>query len=391
RWQRPLTAASDMSLQLYYDRAQRAEDFVGQQHDTLDLEFQHRSQVGVRHRLVWGLGYRQVATRVDLSPIISADSDRFRLESWNAFAQDEISLWDERLRLTLGLKVEDNDFSGLEYQPAVRTLWKFSEHASVWGAVSRAVRAPSIMERHSALRAATLAPGTASPPIPLPVVLEAGGNPRFDSEYLVAYEAGLRSRPFERLALDVAVYYNDYDDLRTVDGDSFRIAPDGSHAIVSTAFNNNAEGDAYGAEIGADWLVRDGWRLIGAYSYIDLRLRSANNRVNVGSGTVERNAPERQLSLRSQHTLAEDVAVDLWLRYVDDSASAALNQRVIETIDAYWDLDLRLAWLPRPDVELELVAQNLLDGARFEGDMEALTTTQVEVQRAVYAALRLRF
>ena len=391
RWQRPLTAASDMSLQLYYDHTRRDEGYIGQQHDTFDLEYQHRSQFAARHQFVWGLGYRNIVTRVDLTPTVTADRDRFNLDFWNAFAQDEIQLWDERLRLTLGIKLEHNDFSGLEYQPTARALWKFNGHSSLWGAVSRAARAPSIMERHSSLYAKTLPPGATAVPLPLPVALVAQGSERFDSEYLVAYEAGWRNRHFERLALDATVYYHDYDELRGSSVQALQIAPDGSHIILPMTFDNNASGHSRGLEINADWLVRDGWRLIGAYSHIDLQIQDNGGLINSGGQTMERNAPENQLSLRSQHNLAEHFSLDFWLRYVDDSASASVAQRTPEKIDAYWDLDLRLAWRVRPGLELELVAQNLLDNARREGDLEALGGASVEVQRAVYASVRLGF
>jgi len=48
--------------------------------------------------------------------------------------------WDGRLRVTIGTKYEHSDFTGVEYQPNLRVLWKASEAHTLWAAVSRAVR-----------------------------------------------------------------------------------------------------------------------------------------------------------------------------------------------------------------------------------------------------------
>lgn len=58
--------------------------------------------------------------------------------------QDQITLVDDRLTLYLGTKLEQNDFTGLEYEPAARLLWLLDERRSAWGAISRAVRNPAI-------------------------------------------------------------------------------------------------------------------------------------------------------------------------------------------------------------------------------------------------------
>ncbi len=62
---------------------------------------------------------------------------RYNLAS--GFLQDEISL-PHAVRVTLGTKLEHNDFSGFEVQPSVRAAWDFSPTQMLWGAVSRAVQ-----------------------------------------------------------------------------------------------------------------------------------------------------------------------------------------------------------------------------------------------------------
>jgi iron complex outermembrane receptor protein len=57
-------------------------------------------------------------------------------------------------------------------------------------------------------------------------------------------------------------------------------------------------------------------------------------------------------------------------------------------VPAYVVADLRLAWTPRPGLELALVARNLCDGGHGEfGAVE----TRSEIEPAVFASLRWTF
>ena len=59
----------------------------------------------------------------------------------NVFAQDEIGLG-RGVFMTVGSKLERNEFSGWELQPTIRGRWS-APRRSVWGAISRAVRVPT--------------------------------------------------------------------------------------------------------------------------------------------------------------------------------------------------------------------------------------------------------
>jgi len=63
------------------------------------------------------------------------------------FIQDEYSLLKDTLTFTAGTKVEHNDYTGYEIQPSVRSLYTPHKSHKFWGAVARAVRTPSRIER----------------------------------------------------------------------------------------------------------------------------------------------------------------------------------------------------------------------------------------------------
>src|SRR4029078_10786616 len=77
---------------------------------------------------------------------------------------------------------------------------------TIWGAISRAVRTPTRIDED--LVAPN--PNTGPPLFLLP-------NREFGSESLLAYELGYRIQPTTYLSFDLAGYYNDYSNLRSVE------------------------------------------------------------------------------------------------------------------------------------------------------------------------------
>ena len=391
RWERPLSLSSELALQVYYDHFQRQERAVfSQEYDTFDIDFQHSSNPTNGHNLIWGLGYRAIQAEIDPTDIVTSNVDTLTTELWSGFIQDEIELIENRLRLTLGSKFEQNDFTGFEYQPNLRLLWQLEEQKVLWAAISRAVRTPSIGEYYLGMDTLVIPP---SPPYsPLPILVVSQGHSNFESEKLIAYELGFRAQPESTLSLDAALFWNEYDNLRTVESSEPYLSEDHTYLILEAPFDNKAHGSIYGLELSADWLWQEGWRLAIAYSFAKANLESDTGSVDTTNIAFGDNLPGHQLSLRSMKNINADVDLDVWVRYVDEStvlSSLSLGQ--VKTIDAYWDLDVRLAWRPAKGIELSLVGQNLLQDSRLEGTTEVLTVDHNEVQRGVYGTLKIEF
>ncbi len=156
RWSHTLSDDSDLSLQLYYDRTHLAdpEPGVGLESagtltddlDTYDLDFQHHFHLGQRNNIVWGLGYRFTHDVDNNAPAFQFLPSVLDQSLYSGFVQDEIMLH-EKLFLTLGTKVEHNDYTGFEVEPSGRLQWNVTTKQLLWGAVSRAVRTPSRIDR----------------------------------------------------------------------------------------------------------------------------------------------------------------------------------------------------------------------------------------------------
>src|SRR6266498_448803 len=360
RWAHTFSEDSDCTFQMYYDRTRRripgtfSEDL-----DTYDFDGQHRFQLGQRNDVVWGLGYRLMEDEVGNSAVLAFLPPRKTLHLYSAFVQDEIALVRDRLHLTLGTKVEHNDYTGFEYQPSGRLAWKLSPRQTVWGAISRAVRTPSRIDNELFF------------PSNPPFLLQGGTN--FVSEELLAYELGYRVQPHPRLSLSVAAYYNDYDKLRSVE----RVNPTNAFPIVIA---NGQSGESYGAELTADYRVTDWWRLRAGYSELQIHIRPKPGSTDTSHGSTESNDPNHQFFLRSSLSLPDHWELDSTFRYVTHIA----NQRV----PAYGELDVRLAWEPIPKLELSVVGQNLLHNQHPE--FGAMAGRQ-EIERGMFGKVLWRF
>jgi iron complex outermembrane receptor protein len=298
RLTRTLAVGKRLQVQAYYDHThQFAPDDFGDDLDTFDVDAQYERDIGSRQHVMFGAGYRFTQNQVRNLPggiaFLPARLDR---HLFSAFVQNEISLRDDRLKLTLGSKFEHNDYTGLEIQPSIRAAWSSEPHV-LWASVSRAVRTPSRIDTHLFF--------PAEPPFVF------AGGPDFASERVLAYEAGWRVRPHPHLFISLATFFNEYDDLRTTSlGPPFLI-------------ENNAEGEIYGAELEGTWQATTTWRLMFGYTLLQEDIRVKPGRVDLNDGRGELFDPEQQLQIRSSLDLSPNIELDAWLRYVDGIANQA--------------------------------------------------------------------
>ncbi|MBI2949118.1 MAG: TonB-dependent receptor [Verrucomicrobia bacterium] len=386
RWVHEFSSESDLSVQAYYDRTDR-EFGVGREiRDTLDLDAQHRFHIGDRHEIVWGGAFRHSADEITESADFRMEDPNERVRLFGAFLQDEIALSPDRLHLTLGTKVEQNNFTGWEIQPNGRLAWMAHERHTVWGAVSRAVRTPSRAERD--LRVFS-DPRPALPPLPFPVVSPGSGSRELGSEELLAYELGYRVQIHRRLTLDCAAFYNDYDHLRSIASLTPEVRTTSgpsptAYLILPLTFRNDLDADTYGLEISAAWQPLDSWRLRANYTLLRTRSHSRNPDQTFFSDTGG-NSPRHQFALFSQADLGRKVEWGIGVRYVDE-----LNALLLR-IPAYTELETRLAWKPNRHCELAIIGNNLLHAHHQEFNPVIVFARNVQVDRAIFGKVTVRF
>lgn len=304
---------------------------------------------------------------------------------YSAFLQDEINLVTDRLWLTLGSKYEHNDYTGNEWQPSAKLLWKPVADHSLWGSAARAVRTPSIVEQYGRVLMGrypvymgTAYVGTGD--------LNFVGNQDFDAEIVNAYELGYRWQASRNLSFDLALFYNDYDEIYTV-------YPRQVGFDVESIFVNAQSGNGQGFELAVDWKARSWLSFALAYSYLETDLASEDwVGTQAGSSWVANSAPQNQISLRSSIALAEDWRLNLWLRYVDQIASRNSGDLLGEPfiIDDYVLLNANLIWTPTKELEFMLAGQNLTDSGQVRY-LSEYQTPATEIERIVFGKVTWRF
>jgi iron complex outermembrane receptor protein len=380
RWRHSIDEHSDLQLRAYYDRTHRNDPSYLDDLDTVDLDLQHRFALTSRQEIIWGLNYRYTSNRNTGKVIFAVEPPSSRDTLVSAFVQDQVALADA-LRLTLGSKFEHNDFSGFELQPSVRLAWDFLAGHTAWGAVSRAARVPTRLERDIAVDVTN--PGS-NPAVRLL------GNDDFTAEELLAYELGYRWQALRVLSLDIAAFYNRYEGLASLEIGTPFVAQDPGQTIGQTIVpvvnRNLTDGSTQGIEALLTYSPLPTWRLSTSYSYIDISLDPAGADLNRGR-FLEGATPRHQLGLRSFVDLPAGLQLDAQLRYL----SAIRRLPVIATgegVPGYTELDVRLAWRGRSPMEISVVGQNLLHDHHPEFGAPA---SRGEVERSVYGKVTWEF
>ena len=375
RWKRALSPGSDLQLRFYYDRTHRDDPSFTDTLDTVDFDLQHRFAQGSRHDITWSANYRATANDNQSGGIFAVDPSFSRDQVVSGFVQDQIRLLDP-LHVTVGAKVEHNDFSGTEVQPSGRVAWRPQRH-TLWGAVSRAARVPTRFERDIAIDVTN--------PAGNPIV-RLQGNRGFDSERLLAYEAGYRWQTMRTLSVDTAVFHNRYQGLASLERGEPFLDPRVGRTIIPLQSHNLTDGRARGVEVLATYAPFLPLRVTASYSHVDLRLDPQGDDINRGR-FLAGSTPRHQFGLRSYLDLPARFQFDVMWRRL-----SAIRQipRIVsgEGLAGYAELDVRLAWDGWRRLELSLVGQNLLHDHHAEFGEPA---ARGEIQRGVYGKLAWGF
>jgi iron complex outermembrane recepter protein len=363
RWTHALSDASSLQVQAYYDYTKTSIPNVGfDELNTYDLDAQHAFAWGNRQSIVWGGGVRTEDDNFPTQVPIFLPPQR-TLDYSNAFLQDTISL-SRTLKLIVGAKYEHDAYTAGEPLPDARLSWKVSDSNLLWAAVSKAVRAPSRIDRDLFEEEGS-------------VVLLRGGD--FQDEKLTAYELGYRSQPSARSSLSISTFYNVYSDLRSV-----QYSPGPAFPLM---FANGMSGDTDGLEAWSNYQVSEWWRMSAGGSWLHENLHFDPGSDNIGGIALAGDDPSYQIALRSTMTLARD-----WLLYLDLRHIGALPS---PASPSYTELNANIRWTVSRAITLALTGSNLIHPHHLEFGTTAaplqLGSTGVETGRSVFCEVQSRF
>jgi iron complex outermembrane receptor protein len=354
RWAHLLGDGSNLSLQAYYDRTERTvPPTFSVALDIVDMQLQHSLVSTGIHALAWGVNYRYSWENVRNTSNLIAFLPAHVNQKWaSLFAQDEITLRQD-LRLTLGARVERNDYTGNEFLPNVRLAWKAAPDHLLWTSASRTVRAPSRLDRD------VFSPASA------PFLL--AGGPDVRSEVAKVFELGYRGQLTPRVSYSATAFHTVYEDVRTQE-----IAPSRTFLV----FGNGMEGKTTGIEMWGVYQASTDWRLSAGYTALNERLWLKPGSNDVAGPNATGKNPAHMWQLRSSLAVGQNRELDIGVRRV-----AALSN---PGVPAYTAIDARFGWKLRPDLELSIIGQNLFGTDHAEYGALA---TRSEIPTGVFVRL----
>ena len=386
-WNHTFSETSAASLQMSYAQHRRDDPLNPEKRDTLDLDFRHHFNVGDRQELVWGLGYRETSGRIGGSLTVEIIPPSRSLQLVNSFVQDEIAVVPRRVYLTVGAKLEHNDFTGFELMPSVRATWTPTDRHMLWAAVSKALRAPSQNDTNLVLNLGEF-PG----PGGTPTLLRLLGNPNFKDERLISYEAGYRTMISRQFSLDLAAYYNDWDNAQTTEPSQsfFETTPAPPHEVQTLTYENLLYGEAHGVEVAGNWKPREFWSISAGFELADQHMHTRAASLDTQTAKFdEESTPDRSAQLRSHLELRGGLSWDAQTYFVN----SLTNQGPIGNvrIPAYTRLDTGLTWKPRERVSLSVVGQNLLKDHHMEFEDINGSMQSGQIKRSGYIKVTWQF
>jgi iron complex outermembrane recepter protein len=305
---------------------------------TFDIDFQYHLTRG-RHDIVWGFGYRNNDEKFSLAHlIVPLHVDSEQIPSY--FLQDTITLADDRLFATFGSKFDHNSVTNFEYQPTAKLAWTPDDRTSLWTAITRAVRTPSLLERQW--------PGS------------------LQSEDVLSYEMGYRRQANKKLFWELAAFFDRYHNLLA------------TTRVPILPYENVGKGDTYGFEYNATYEVNPCWHLTGSYTFFIEHLEYPSG---YASNIAPGNAPRNQFYIQSGWDLGHDITLDMMSRYVDS---------LLIGVENYFAEDIRLAWRPRKNLEFSVVGQDLFAGRHYEF-APSQSAYPTEVKPGVYGMVSWRY
>jgi iron complex outermembrane recepter protein len=375
RWEHGGEHESGFSLQAYFDRTDRtAMGDISETRNTIDLDFNQHLASHAHQVFSYGAGlhwspYQIVPPNPDETLNPSSGLDHVH----TGFLQDQIQMGED-VFLTVGAKLQHNNYSGFDIQPSARLLWTPSQRQSLWLGVSRAVTTPSDLEEDFKLEGA----------ISATAFIVVAGDPRFKSEDLIGYEIGYRRLITSRLYVDIATFWNQYSRLQSFTAPV--TSTSGGDTFITISYANQISGSTAGIEFAPQLVLARWWRVNTSYSYLNSNFQAAGATSDISSSgsvsTYDKSSPKHDVFVQSK--------VDLPLKFQFDQMYRYVSVLPAQKVPAYQTMDLRLGRVLGRNLALEAVGQNLFQNHHYEWGTGDPNQPPVGMYRAAYIQLSFK-
>lgn len=354
---------------------------------TLDADYQVRTRFS-RNDLVMGAATRWSQNNIQNAPVVQGvvpyaafDRSNFRRSVLSVFAHNDFAVIPSVLTLTLGGKLEKHTAYKAQWMPTIKALLTPSAETSLWASRTKAVRAPGHLDDGSSLSVLIPEQSNAQYPFPYPLLNISGS---FDQELLTAYELGWRQTISPRAQFDLALYRNEYSQLRSGYAASLPITVPPGYTPFSIGLANQTQAVTTGAEVLVNWLAGDSWSLEAGAAYHKSRFTNPDNFFQLDAAG---SAPLWSGHLTTRWRISSANHLTATVRHVGRLQD--INYKI--SLPAYTATDIHFSHTPNSRWGFTLSAVNLFAGKRVEGASEIRDTANVLVQPTLRAQINWKY
>lgn len=372
-----ISTSANQMLQVSWLKQRGTEIYLKEDFESLDIDYQmnfiHNSL-----QLDWGLSYRynDVVSKEGL--LFNYDKGIEHLKQYGGLLQLQYDLIPEKLALIVGTKLDHNDLTGWENQPSARFTYKLTKKHLAWGAVSRSVRIPALLEYDYNFKVS----GTETSKIlqtttgiaaidEYRVATFLNGNDKVESEKYLSYELGYRFSD-ANWSVDFSAYRTDAKDVVVFSTDpTDQVAQffpvqallqagkftQAAQVLTTTQLNLDlvavAEAKTDGLDLVFAWQALDTLNTELGYSYTDFTYDLPPNTIP----TIGYDSINRQVFAKANYTPLNGHNILAVLR---SENSSAYGTNSYTALDLTWNWQINSQWLGK------LSAKNLFADSHLE-------------------------
>lgn len=341
------------------------------------------------HDILIGVEAREVDTgdHVDelLNPAASEVPVVFDYTKLAAYVQDQISLADDRLRLTLGARYDDsNDLFDSEVSPRIAAVWTPTDNVVLRGGWSTAYRYPNFSELYQASWFFNLDFGTFINPLSNFVP-----NPSLQPEQIRTFDVGAEFRPSEDVSIKFDLFSSELEDFIVI------ASVEGGIQFV----NHPDDAEIFGGEVEFRWKPARTFNVLFNYGYQEADQKGSL--VDAGGRTFEFvYGPENKANLGLYLGPFAGVKGTIEAQYRDERLAPgqwnfADPARSTATLDEYTVVNVKLSYEPpvrlgaaERGLRFSLIGKNVFD----EEYVETLLPIDMQLPLSTwYGAVELSF
>lgn len=276
------------------------------------------------------------------------------------FFEHQTWQFQKSIMINVGAKVEDSPYTDWEWQPRVGVSYLPNSDAMVWASVSRAIRAPTRLERD--ITSFGLIQEDSQ-------LIRFEGSDQFQEEVLNAFEIGSRFI-LKHQNLKVSLFRQHHDRLVSTEIGSLTTTstPYGLRQILLVQPGNGINATSRGGEFQWSYWPEGVGQFSFRYAYQDLDVTLDPSSRDLSARLVKGESPRHQFQITSFIPLKKGVNSQAMLRWVDDLPS--------QEIHAYWEVDANLQFQLGQSAKLRILGRNLLHDKHAEFNKDILHPRQ---------------